>query len=163
MPKRTLFLAGLLALAVCGIFVFFLAGGYFHHFPDEIEIDRFFMGYNSQTGDSFKQESLRAFLQSMSGPRNAQEDKRVYDFLNRLQLLFLSSEDENILAAVEKVKIDAGFANCVSGFCYSVKHTETFRNRYRNNGEPLKRYIGLSFSQEEVDQIARGQDAQFTH
>ncbi|MEW6413228.1 MAG: hypothetical protein AB1483_12280 [Candidatus Zixiibacteriota bacterium] len=137
----------------CGSSSILYVGGY----PTPQEIDLQIERYREATDPGPRVDTLKAMLKSLSNPTSVGEDMIIRGTLSELAEIYLKEHDEAILIAVDETPIQAGFANFVCDFYSNLAEDSLFRERYRRDNGPLKRCVGISFSESEVDSLLKGE------
>jgi hypothetical protein len=127
-------------------------------FPARAEIDNVLEKFRSEPSFERRVELLGNFVGKLRNPSNASDDQNVNYAMDRLAKIFKETGDESVLVAIDGTKIQAGFANFVCGFYSAIKNESKFKARYLSDTasrKPIERCIGISFSQEEIEDLAR--------
>jgi hypothetical protein len=122
-------------------------------FPSEKDFQSFSYTIEHKTPDHVPYNDLKAFLQKIANPKDVYQAVFVEDFFEFLSTLYLKTEDENILLAVDDLPIDGNAANMVCGFYGRIIHREKAIRRYKANRLPIQRCIGLSISPEDYKKL----------
>ncbi|RPJ78341.1 MAG: hypothetical protein EHJ94_09610 [Deltaproteobacteria bacterium] len=122
-------------------------------FPSEKDIQSFSYALEHKNPDHVSVNELKAFLQKIANPKDVYQAVFVEDFFKFLSTLYLKTEDENILLAVDDLPIDGNAANMVCGFYGRIIQREKAIHRYKANRLPIQRCIGLSISPEDYKKL----------
>jgi hypothetical protein len=129
-----------------------------HRFPDNNDIDAFFVNIEKAQNNQESYEMTKKFLASIRDPGSISEDRVVDTFFQKLAAYCLKSENANVLRAVDDTRIDGGFANFVCGFYKDVIKSPIALQHYRNNCQGLRRCTGITFSSEDLNNICGGKN-----
>jgi hypothetical protein len=122
-------------------------------FPPEKDFQSFSYTLEHKNPDHVPYNELTAFLQKIANPKDVYQAVIVEDFFKFLSTLYLKTEDENILLAVDDIRVDGNAANMVCGFYARIIHREKAIHRYKANRLPIQRCIGLSISPEDYKKL----------
>lgn len=122
-------------------------------FPSEKDFQSFSYALEHKNPHHVPVNELKTFLQKIANPKDVYQAIFVEDFFTFLSTLYLKTEDENILLAVDDIRVDGNAANMVCGFYSRIIHREKAINRYKANRLPIQRCIGLSISPEDYKKL----------
>jgi hypothetical protein len=122
-------------------------------FPSEKDFQSFSYALEHKNTDHVPVKELKTFLQKIANPKDVYQAIFVEDFFKFLSTLYLKTEDENILLAVDDIRVDGNAANMVCGFYSRIIHREKAIHRYKANRLPIQRCIGLSISPEDYKKL----------
>lgn len=126
----------------------------YKNFPSKIEIEKFFDEYKSERLQGKRAILLEKFLKRLSNPDNISDDTNIRYFIEQMIEIYLRTNDDAILIAVDNTPIQGGFANFICEFYNAIKFEKGFQNRYRSNAalrEAIERCIGISFTREDIE------------
>ena len=122
-------------------------------FPTKDEVRAQLDKYEASMDQRSRTAIIKSLLEYLKNPSNTSEDSTVRMSLRQLADIYLLKHDVTILEAVDQTNLEGGFANFVCEFYASLYSDSLFRERYRDDATPLRRCIGLSFSEGDIDTL----------
>ncbi len=137
-----------------GLFLLVLVAGAFPacQYPSKGDVERFSQSYKKLPAEQ-RADAAERFLVKLKSPASVTDDKVLDHAMQEFGNLYQSTRDEQLLEAMDAVRIDGGFAMELCGIYKRFSAEPEMRQRYRGGrGQraSLWRCQGLSFSREEL-------------
>lgn len=128
---------------------------YNNNFPTKTIVDEKLKSIQLEKDVNKKYGVLSELLKDLSDPMRSEDDEVISYAIQQLIEIYVNTDDEVILMAIDNTEIDGGFANYVCGFYSSIKHKPIFIERYKKgkNIRYIKRCIGMSIDRKDIERI----------